>query len=251
VGTDTNWVKISVGGSQVLAQKADGTLWSWGTGSALGLGVLPIVTTTPQQISPDTWKSFSAGDAGKSFGIKSDGTLWAWGFNDVGQLGDGTNLERIAPWQIGTDSNWEKVYGGAFYTSLATKTDGSVWYWGTNYDGEFGIGTDLDTNFYTSPFQNPDICVTATLSNPSFELSNTVRLYPNPAKDFTTVIYELASKGAVTIEIGDASGRTIWTKTFEAASGKVVLDCSDYAAGYPIVLKQNGVVVAHTKLIVQ
>ena len=30
VGTDTDWVKMSVGGAHILAQKQDGTLWSWG-----------------------------------------------------------------------------------------------------------------------------------------------------------------------------------------------------------------------------
>jgi len=32
VGTDTDWVKMSVGGQHILAQKQDGTLWSWGGG---------------------------------------------------------------------------------------------------------------------------------------------------------------------------------------------------------------------------
>uniref|UniRef100_UPI00404B80AE PKD domain-containing protein n=1 Tax=Flavobacterium sp. TaxID=239 RepID=UPI00404B80AE len=81
---------------------------------------------------------------------------------------------------------------------------------------------------------------------------NSFMVVPNPAKDFTTVSYELQDTGAVTIEIDDAFGRIIWTKTLDASSGKVVLDCSGYAAGYyPVVLKQNGVVVAHAKLIVQ
>lgn len=79
-----------------------------------------------------------------------------------------------------------------------------------------------------------------------------VLVAPNPTKDFATVLYEMQNKGAVTIEIADPMGRTIWNKTFDATSGKVVIDCSVYAAGYyPVLVKQNGVVVAHTKLIVQ
>lgn len=76
VGTDTDWVKMSVGGQHILAQKQDGTLWSWGGGDALGVGGTPSITNIPQQISTDTWKNFSAG-SNTSFGIKSDGTLWA------------------------------------------------------------------------------------------------------------------------------------------------------------------------------
>ena len=32
VGTSNDWVKMSVGGQHILAQKTDGTLWSWGGG---------------------------------------------------------------------------------------------------------------------------------------------------------------------------------------------------------------------------
>lgn len=79
-----------------------------------------------------------------------------------------------------------------------------------------------------------------------------VIIAPNPTNDFTTVLYELQDKGEVTIEISDPTGRIIWTKTFNENNGKVVLDCSSYAAGYyPVLIKQNGKVVTHTKLIVQ
>lgn len=84
------------------------------------------------------------------------------------------------------------------------------------------------------------------------ESTDVVLVAPNPAKDYTTVLYEMQNKGAVTIEIADPMGRTIWNKTFDDSFGKVVIDCSIYAAGYyPVLVKQNGVVVAHTKLIVQ
>jgi len=33
--------------------------------------------------------------------IKKDGTLWAWGWNDIGQLGNGTNKNSNTPVQIG------------------------------------------------------------------------------------------------------------------------------------------------------
>ncbi|WP_026977684.1 RCC1 domain-containing protein [Flavobacterium tegetincola] len=32
ITTVTNWIKMSVGGAHILAQKADGTLWTWGGG---------------------------------------------------------------------------------------------------------------------------------------------------------------------------------------------------------------------------
>jgi hypothetical protein len=73
-----------------------------------------------------------------SFAIKNDGTLWAWGANDLGQLGDGTTINRRAP---------VKVMEGAVAISTSTgfamalKTDGSLWAWGGNFSGQLGDGT--------------------------------------------------------------------------------------------------------------
>ena len=206
VGTDTDWVKMSVGGGHILAQKQNGTLWSWGGGDALGVGGTPPVTNIPQQVTTDTWKSFSTG-TGTSFGIKSDGTLWAWGFNGQGQLGDGTTINRLVPTQIGADTNWNTVQARNFYTTMATKTDGSIWYWGTNYYGEFGNGTDYDTNYYISPQQTLGICVTP-LSTPIFQQENVFTMYPNPAKDVVTLQYDLTINNA-TVAIFDVTGRLI------------------------------------------
>jgi alpha-tubulin suppressor-like RCC1 family protein len=36
----------------------------------------------------------------QSLFIKSDGSLWATGYNDKGQLGDGTTVDKSTPVQI-------------------------------------------------------------------------------------------------------------------------------------------------------
>ena len=77
--------------------------------------------------------------------LKNDGSLWAWGFNDYGQLGGGTVVDRLSPVQIGTDTNWAKIaaaQGG--YHTLALKSDGTLWAWGRNDEGELGDGTYVD-----------------------------------------------------------------------------------------------------------
>ncbi|RZM09829.1 MAG: chromosome condensation regulator RCC1, partial [Pedobacter sp.] len=104
IGTATDWVKISVGGQHILAQKVDGTLWSWGNGQLMGTGGTTGVTNIPQQISTDVWKNFTTG-SNTSFAVKIDGTLWGWGNNANGQLADGTSTNRLVPTQIGTDAN--------------------------------------------------------------------------------------------------------------------------------------------------
>ena len=249
IGSSNNWIKMSVGGSHILAQKADGTLWSWGGGNALGVGGTPSVTNVPQQISTDFWKSFSAG-TGTSFGIKADGTLWAWGANNNGQLADGTTTNRLIPTQIGTETNWATVQARKYSTTMATKTDGSVWYWGLNYYGEFGNGSSYGTTYYTAPQQTPGICVTA-LASPSFEKKQALVLSPNPAKDIVSVSYDISS-GAAQLEVYDIAGRIISNEILTSSSGALQLNTSTYAAGmYMVVVKQDGVLVAQKKLVVE
>ena len=80
--------------------------------------------------------------------LKSDGTVWAWGSNDNGQLGDGTYTYRITPVQVGSLSDIIAIAcGGVLDTkkgfSIALKSDGAVWAWGGNDNGQLGDGTKI------------------------------------------------------------------------------------------------------------
>ena len=119
IGTDTNWSKVSAGGSHSLAIKTTGTLWAWGTNSLQQLGLIDNQTGTarssPVQIGTDTdWSSISAG-YNHSSAIKTNGTLWVWGDNRRGQLGIPFRTNTSSPVQIGSNTNWSKV--SAIYTT--------------------------------------------------------------------------------------------------------------------------------------
>ena len=90
-----------------------------------------------------------AGGAYHSLAAKSDGTAWAWGYNNYGQLGDGTTVNRTRPVQVSNLTGVIAVAGGQYH-SLAVKSDGTVWAWGYNYYGQLGDGT---TTSRTSPVQ--------------------------------------------------------------------------------------------------
>lgn len=77
-----------------------------------------------------------------SLALKDDGTIWAWGGNGSGELGDGTNLSKSVPVQIGSDSNWIQVAAG--YSSFAIKSDGSLWGWGVGILSPVQIGADYN-----------------------------------------------------------------------------------------------------------
>ena len=76
--------------------------------------------------------------------LKADGSVWAWGYNQNGQLGDDSQIEKASPVQIfPPGSNVIQVEAGKIY-SLALKADGSVWAWGNNTWGQIGDGSKVD-----------------------------------------------------------------------------------------------------------
>jgi hypothetical protein len=78
------------------------------------------------------------------------GQLWGWGRNYAGLLGDNTDVSKSSPVQTITfGTNWSSVVCGLNHTG-ATKTDGTLWGWGTNYYGELGDNT---TTNKSSPVQ--------------------------------------------------------------------------------------------------
>ncbi len=150
VGALTNWNFIQ-GYYHFLAVKTDGTLWSWGAGNAgcLGLGNSTYYSS-PKQVGGSTnWSTTSCGTY-SSIAVKTDGTLWGWGRNDVGQLGlSFTSYGVSSPTQIGALTNWAQAVISQFAT-LAVKTDGTIWAWGNNAQGQLGLG---DTSNRNSPNQ--------------------------------------------------------------------------------------------------
>jgi alpha-tubulin suppressor-like RCC1 family protein len=86
------------------------------------------------------WRTVSAG-GGHTVAIANNGTLWSWGQNSAGQLGIGTSgfTLQYTPIQIGTLNNWAFVSAGNGH-NVAIKTDGTLWAWGRNVDGQIGNG---------------------------------------------------------------------------------------------------------------
>ena len=88
------------------------------------------------------WKSVSVGYS-HNIAIANNGELWAWGLNHFGQLGDGTQIVKNTPIRIGTDADWKLISAGNGPRSfnLAIKTNGTLWAWGNNTNGQVGDGT--------------------------------------------------------------------------------------------------------------
>ena len=144
--------------ANMYATKTDGTLWSWGYGGcgALGLNQATGTVSSPIQVGTDTdWKQATAG---KKYGnaVKTDGTLWSWGYAENGCFGNNTSGSsaqghwRSSPTQV-PGTNWTRVMA-VKRTVSAFKTDGSLWFWGSESHGNFGQNNTTD---FSSPVQVP------------------------------------------------------------------------------------------------
>jgi alpha-tubulin suppressor-like RCC1 family protein len=137
----TNWKSIACGHLHTVAIKTDGTLWTWGQGNLGQLGTNDLTNrSTPVTTfaGGTNWKSI-AGVGRHTTAIKTDGTLWTCGNNSLGQLGTNDTTNRSTPvTTFAGGNNWKSISAGYRYTA-ALKTDGSLWTWGRNTDGELGI----------------------------------------------------------------------------------------------------------------
>jgi alpha-tubulin suppressor-like RCC1 family protein len=141
-------IDVSAQGEHVLALARDGSVYAWGDGrrGQLGIGPLPVInfkTHTPDRMTyvpfpvrvPDLTGvvAISAGPA-HSLALLRDGTVRGWGFNNAGQVGDGTTIDRDAPVPVQGVRNVVAIAAGGVF-GLALLADGTVMAWGEEGTG--------------------------------------------------------------------------------------------------------------------
>jgi alpha-tubulin suppressor-like RCC1 family protein len=138
---DAQWLTAASDGSATCGLQVDGTRWCWGAnegefgnGSALDTSLM-----APTQMDSRTWTSLALGTT-YGCGVAS-GALFCWGQNDKGQLGLGTMSSSpvLTATQVGTRTDWASV-SAAGQTTCALRTDGTLWCWGVDIEGELGDG---------------------------------------------------------------------------------------------------------------
>jgi alpha-tubulin suppressor-like RCC1 family protein len=144
---------IAAGDNHALAVTTQGSVFTWGYNleGQLGLDPRPVInfkTHTPAdmdyvpfpiQIPGLTNVKAVAAGAAYSLALLEDGTLRAWGKNRMGQLGDGTVVDRKTPVPVVGVRNAVAVAAKASL-SAALLADGTVMTWGA---GTRGLGRKL------------------------------------------------------------------------------------------------------------
>ena len=150
----TTWKAISGNSICCCATKTDGTLWAWGHNEFGALGMSNLTDyNSPVQVPGTTWDRPVLGAGQFSNGaFKTDGTLWTWGRNETGMLGLNNQTNYSSPKQI-PGTTWRSCCMAAGQSGMiATKTDGTLWTWGTSGAGQLGLN---DGSQYSSPKQVP------------------------------------------------------------------------------------------------
>lgn len=53
----------------------------------------------------------------------------------MGEVGDGTTVDKSVPTQVSGGGTWKTVYNGGSALVCGIKTDDTLWCWGGQYDG--------------------------------------------------------------------------------------------------------------------
>src|SRR5207253_462914 len=126
--------------------KSDGTVWTWGWNikGQLGDG-LTADRNAPYQVGGlGTMIAVSGGDC-HSIALNADGTVWTWGCYGRTQVDATTVIDYIHPFPVQVPALTNVVMIVARdYHNIAVKSDGTVWTWGWNINGQLGNGSTVD-----------------------------------------------------------------------------------------------------------
>ena len=171
----SNVSAIAAGLTFSSAYTSDGTGWSWGFNAygQLGDGTTTQRLSPVAVVGPANVVAISTGSAGSNaLAVTSAGEVWAWGYNSHGQVGDGTEYNRLFPvkvaeagflWKAGTPilNPVSGAFEDAVTVSITTASVGATIRYTTDgteptaastpYAGP--IGLDITTTLKAQAFQ--------------------------------------------------------------------------------------------------
>ena len=156
IGSETI-TQVSSGGNHSSAISSNGRVFTWGynlygqlgDGSTIDKTTPVEITTGFNLIGSETITQVALGN-NHSIAISSTGRIFTWGYNNNGQLGDGTTIDKNTPLNI-TSTGFNLNLGetitqvslGDSHSSALSST-GRVFTWGLNSFGRLGDGTTIN-----------------------------------------------------------------------------------------------------------
>jgi alpha-tubulin suppressor-like RCC1 family protein len=146
----TQVTNISAGIDFALATRPRGNtaltaVWAWGGNSTGQLGDGTLADhTVPEPVNGINTAFIASIASGDEYAavLGTDGSVWAWGADQSGQLGNapaGPPVTRPVN-TIGAGSGITRIAAGTA-NMLALKSNGTVLAWGSNSEGQLGIGS--------------------------------------------------------------------------------------------------------------
>lgn len=191
--------QIACGGRHSLALTGAGTVYACGAGAG---GQLALGTTTDATYATLCLSAAAttltgiiqvAAGAAHSLFLKSDGTVLACGSNSVGQLGDGTTVDKSYPVAVLTGVSTPLTGIAAVHAtanqSYFLSRDGYIYACGFGGTGAFGVGTTTNSSYAV-------IVIT-----PAGSLLKTAGYSANYARRKGATVANLVTAGYTTLEI--------------------------------------------------
>ncbi len=170
---------IAAGSLSSCALLANGTVQCWGYNAygQLGNGTTTDSTTPVIVTGLSGATSVSAGNT--SCALLSNGTMECWGYNSNGQLGNGTTTNSSTPVVVKGVGGAGTLSGVVSFSVVdgnhvcALLSDGTVKCWGSNFAGQLGNGTTVDSSTPVAvTLPNPAITIATNNDHSCAVLSN-------------------------------------------------------------------------------
>jgi alpha-tubulin suppressor-like RCC1 family protein len=152
VGCGLGLLAPLVGVASAAAAPAPGVPWTWGSNDfgQLGNGKVSSTPAGPAAVKGPSGTgrlgTIVDMDGGREHvvALTSTGVVYTWGSDQQGQLGDNvTKANKSLPTKVTVpcSSGTVKDVAAGHHTTVALCSNGTVWDWGLNSDGQLGDGT--------------------------------------------------------------------------------------------------------------
>jgi len=152
-------VRLVIAGAQHSLLITDqGRVYTFGDNSFGQLGLGPrrgtrVLSSVADPEPPDEWHAqaglvkFAAAGNNHNMAVTTSGDLFAWGANANGQLGLDRMGDQYTPHlvkKLGRETGICSVSCGAYHTLAIARQGTQVWVWGSNIQGQLGVGKPDD-----------------------------------------------------------------------------------------------------------